>query len=164
MIAWLQVNEEGPGKSRARRWARVFHKSTCTWPEILRRYLLATRAKTGIPQAQLTTPDPHLSLLPDHVAAVKGALQLAAKPWYRCALTGAVSLPSFTCCPPCMRPFCLHQGLFSCIPVPRRLEMLYHCSQVYVGSFVRHGICDSLKSSCSCPQVLSRWHQIQMGW
>ncbi|KAL3155881.1 hypothetical protein ABBQ32_012881 [Trebouxia sp. C0010 RCD-2024] len=78
-----QVNEEGPGKSRARRWARVFHKSTCTWPEILRRYLLATRAKTGIPQAQLTTPDPHLSLLPDHVAAVKGALQLAAKPWYR---------------------------------------------------------------------------------
>lgn len=82
----MQVNEEGPGKSRARRWARVFHKSTCTWPEILRRYLLATRAKTGIPQAQLATPDPHLSLLPDHVAAVKGALQLAATPWYRCAL------------------------------------------------------------------------------
>ena len=82
-MAALQVNEEGSGKSRARRWARVFHRSTCTWPEILRRYLLATRAKTGIPHPHLTTPDPHLSLLPDSVAAVKGALELAAKPWYR---------------------------------------------------------------------------------
>ena len=96
------MNEEGPGKSRSRRWARVFHKSTCTWPEILRRYLLATRAKTGIPQAQLTTPDPHLSLLPDHVAAVKGALQLAAKPWYRWAHTGVMSPPSFAFLSPCM--------------------------------------------------------------
>jgi len=77
------VSEEGPGKSRARRWARVVHKNSFTWPEILRRYLLATRAKTGIPQAQLMQGDTALSLLPDNVAAVKGALELANKPWYR---------------------------------------------------------------------------------
>ncbi len=77
------MSEEGPGKSRARRWARVVHKNSFTWPEILRRYLLATRAKTGIPQAHLVQADTALSLLPDNVAAVKGALELANKPWYR---------------------------------------------------------------------------------
>ena len=77
------MSEEGPGKSRARRWARVVNKNSFTWPEILRRYLLATRAKTGIPQAQLLQPDSELGLLPDSVAAVKGALEVANKPWYR---------------------------------------------------------------------------------
>ncbi|KAL0037869.1 hypothetical protein WJX79_002900 [Trebouxia sp. C0005] len=89
-----QVSEEGPGKSRARRWARVVHKNSFTWPEILRRYLLATRAKTGIPQAQLMQADTALSLLPDNVAAVKGALELASKPWYR--LSGPMHLRLLT--------------------------------------------------------------------
>ena len=82
----LQINEEGPAKSRARRWARVLEKNSYSWPEVLRRYLLATRAKTGIPQPQLLQPDTHLSLLPDNVAAVKGALELANKPWWRCTI------------------------------------------------------------------------------
>ncbi|DBA80639.1 TPA: hypothetical protein ACH3X1_007887 [Trebouxia sp. C0004] len=89
-----QVSEEGSGKSRARRWARVVHKNSFTWPEILRRYLLATRAKTGIPQAQLMQADTALSLLPDNVAAVKGALELANKPWYR--LSGPMHLRLLT--------------------------------------------------------------------
>lgn len=78
-----QVSEDGPLKSRAKRWARVVDKNSFTWPEVLRRYLLATRAKQGVPQAQLLQPDADLSLLPDHVAAVKGALELAETPWYR---------------------------------------------------------------------------------
>ena len=82
-VSGVQVGEEGSAKSRARRWARVVNNNSFTWPEILRRYLLATRAKSGIPQAQLQLPDAGLSLLPDNVAAVKGALELGHKPWYR---------------------------------------------------------------------------------
>ena len=94
MKVLLQINEEGPAKSRARRWARVLDKNSYSWPEVLRRYLLATRAKAGIPQAHLMQADTHLSLLPDNVAAVKGALELANKPWWRsmpplCVLLGA---------------------------------------------------------------------------
>lgn len=61
-------------RSRAKRWARIL--DTHTWPNILRRYLLATRADLPITEQDVATDD-ILSLTPDRLA-VKSALLLGS--------------------------------------------------------------------------------------
>lgn len=68
-------------RSRARRWARVVDEAT--WPEVLRRYLLATRATLPQPSAVDLSADP--ALLDDDVIAVCAAELLAGRPYYRCS-------------------------------------------------------------------------------
>ena len=72
---------EGVVKSRAKRWARVIDEAT--WPEILRRYLLASR--TGLP----VPPDLHrfdaqteTGALDDHTACIVGAKLLSEMPFH----------------------------------------------------------------------------------
>ena len=68
-------------RSRARRWARVVDEAT--WPEVLRRYLLATRATLPQPSADDLSADP--ASLDDDVIAVCAAELLAGQPYHRCA-------------------------------------------------------------------------------
>jgi hypothetical protein len=65
-------------RSRAKRWGRALDRHT--WPEVLRRYLLATRA--GLPMC-----DEHLAAadvvdLSADAVAVHAALQLGRQPWW----------------------------------------------------------------------------------
>ncbi len=77
----MQVGQDGLMRSRARRWARVVDEAT--WPEVLRRYLLATRATLPQPSADDLSADP--ATLDDDVIAVCAAELLAGRPYHRCA-------------------------------------------------------------------------------
>ncbi len=68
-------------RSRARRWARVVDDAT--WPEVLRRYLLATRAMLPQPSPQELTSD--VSCIDDDAAAVMAAMLLTERSFLRCA-------------------------------------------------------------------------------
>ena len=75
-----QVGQDGLMRSRARRWARVVDEAT--WPEILRRYLLATRATMPHPDADHLAADS--ALMDDDTTAVKVAHLLETQPYHRC--------------------------------------------------------------------------------
>ena len=66
-------------RSRARRWARVVDEAT--WPEILRRYILATRATMQQPSAADISGD--VSALDDDSAAIRAAGQLGLQPFHK---------------------------------------------------------------------------------
>jgi hypothetical protein len=66
-------------RSRAKRWARIL--DTVTWPSILRRYLLATRANLPISDADVVSDDA-LAFSPNQLA-VKAALELGTKRWWK---------------------------------------------------------------------------------
>jgi hypothetical protein len=83
-------------RSHARRWARCCDEAT--WPEVLRRYLLASRANLPRPLPPALALDaacegdggdgggaaaPDQAPLDDDGAAVLAAEQLDAKPFYR---------------------------------------------------------------------------------
>ena len=73
---------EGVVKSRAKRWANCLDEFT--WPEILRRYLLASRVGLTLPETLRDadeTVDP--SLLDDNSACILGAKLLAKLPYDR---------------------------------------------------------------------------------
>lgn len=72
---------EGVVRSRARRWARVIDDST--WPEILRRYLLASRTGLAVP-ADLQKYDSHTETggMDDHFACIVGAKLLSEMPYH----------------------------------------------------------------------------------
>ncbi|KAK9824389.1 hypothetical protein WJX72_009931 [[Myrmecia] bisecta] len=74
-----QVGQGGPTSSRARRWARVVDETT--WPEILRRYLLASRAPLGVLASAIDGVE--VSALDDHAAAIVTARELGQKPFYK---------------------------------------------------------------------------------
>ena len=78
----LQAAEQQHGIStaKARKWARVTTAST--WPEVLRRYLLASRAAHPIADEVLTRSDAEVPYLRDHEVAVRAALVLAEDAWY----------------------------------------------------------------------------------
>ena len=90
----LQVGQEGYMRSRARRWARVVDDAT--WPEVLRRYLLATRAMLPQPSPQELAGD--VSCIDDDAAAVMAATLLAERSFLRCACTACVSLGDCSFC------------------------------------------------------------------
>ncbi|KAL6770363.1 hypothetical protein ACKKBG_A34655 [Auxenochlorella protothecoides x Auxenochlorella symbiontica] len=71
-----QYNHDPPAKARSHRWSRVLTAST--WPEILRRYLLTTRADQG-PPAEDACP---LSLDNDQVALL-AARKLETTAWHQ---------------------------------------------------------------------------------
>ena len=77
----LQVGQEGYMRSRARRWARVVDDAT--WPEVLRRYLLATRAMLPQPPLQELAGD--VSCTNDDAAAVMAASMLSEQSFLRCS-------------------------------------------------------------------------------
>lgn len=68
-------------RSRARRWARVVDDAT--WPEVLRRYLLATRAMLPQPSLQELASD--VSCIEDDAAAVMAASMLSEQSFLRWA-------------------------------------------------------------------------------
>ena len=74
-----QVGQEGYMRSRARRWARVVDDAT--WPEVLRRYLLATRAMLPQPSEAELARD--VSCIDDEEAAVMAASLLAQQSFLR---------------------------------------------------------------------------------
>jgi hypothetical protein len=53
----------------------------CTWPEVLRRYLLLTRSNTPVRDEDLV--DRRYSLLPDDAMAVHAALELGRTPYWQ---------------------------------------------------------------------------------
>ena len=65
-------------RSRAKRWARVINENT--WPDILRRYLLASRINKPVSDADIKSDDV-VRYAPDEVA-VKAAVQLGNKPYW----------------------------------------------------------------------------------
>lgn len=79
IVTNLQVGQEGYMRSRARRWARVVDDAT--WPEVLRRYLLATRAMLPQPSAQDLASD--VSCIDDDAAAVMAASILSERSFLR---------------------------------------------------------------------------------
>lgn len=84
-LSHAQVGQEGLMRSRARRWARVMDEAT--WPEVLRRYLLVSRAALPRPD-QAAAPDQApeaAALLDDDAASVRFAGLLAERPFYECA-------------------------------------------------------------------------------
>ena len=70
-------------RSRAKRWTNCLDEFT--WPEVLRRYLLASRVGMSLPahlrKADAGPVDP--SLLDDDSACILGAQLLANTPFYR---------------------------------------------------------------------------------
>ena len=78
----VQVGQEGYMRSRARRWARVVDDAT--WPEVLRRYLLATRAMLPQPSEAELARD--VSCIDDDEAAVMAASLLAQQSFLRCVI------------------------------------------------------------------------------
>ena len=76
------MSMEGVVKSRAKRWANCLDEFT--WPEILRRYLLASRVGMTL-QEQLHTADETVdtSTLDDDSACMLGARLLAKLPAHR---------------------------------------------------------------------------------
>ena len=74
-----QVGQEGYMRSRARRWARVVDDAP--WPEVLRRYLLATRAMLPQPSEAELARD--VSCIDDDEAAVMAASLLAQQSFLR---------------------------------------------------------------------------------
>jgi hypothetical protein len=66
-------------RSRAKRWARVM--DAFTWPNILRRYLLASRADRPITESDVASDD-LISFTPDQLA-VKIALAVGAHRWWQ---------------------------------------------------------------------------------
>ena len=88
-------------RSRARRWARCCDEAT--WPEVLRRYLLASRASLPRPPtahaggaaADGDAPEEAASSLDDDAAAVRTAELLTEQPFYRygSCLTWAHTVP-----------------------------------------------------------------------
>ena len=72
---------EGVVKSRAKRWARVIDEST--WPEILRRYLLASRTGLAVPEGMAELDNQaDTGLMDDHYACILGAKLLAEMPYH----------------------------------------------------------------------------------
>ena len=68
-------------KSRAKRWARVIDEAT--WPEILRRYLLASRTGLPVPEdLQRFDAQADTGSLDDHTACIVGAKLLSEVPFY----------------------------------------------------------------------------------
>ena len=86
--ALLQVGQEGYMRSRARRWARVVDDAT--WPEVLRRYLLATRAMLPQPSEAETAGD--VSNIDDDATAVLAASLLSEQSFLRCLPTAPVNM------------------------------------------------------------------------
>ena len=78
----VQISMEGVVKSRAKRWANCLDEFT--WPEILRRYLLASRVGMTL-QEHLHTADETVdtSTLDDDSACMLGARLLARLPAHR---------------------------------------------------------------------------------
>ena len=74
----VQVKLGGPGRSRAKRGCRLVDEAT--WPEVLRRYLLASRTYWPLPEGQDATPP---ALLDDHAVAVAASQALADTPFYK---------------------------------------------------------------------------------
>ena len=69
-------------KSRAKRWGRVIDDAT--WPEILRRYLLASRAGLPVPE-DLDVMDVNLDTasIDDHTACIVAAKLMSELPYHR---------------------------------------------------------------------------------
>jgi hypothetical protein len=65
-------------RSRAKRWGRTLDQQT--WPEVLRRYLLASRA--GLPMSDEDLQGAELTELSPDAIAVQAALQLGRQPWW----------------------------------------------------------------------------------
>ncbi|CAD7702456.1 unnamed protein product [Ostreobium quekettii] len=73
-----QVGQTGMARSRARRWARVVDHAT--WPEVLRRYLLASREAQGV--AKVDVRDTAVEFMDDHQIAQRAAEDLGSSPFY----------------------------------------------------------------------------------
>lgn len=72
---------EGVVKSRAKRWARVIDEAT--WPEILRRYLLASRTGLPVPHnLHQFDAQTEAAGLDDHTACIVGAKLLSEIPFH----------------------------------------------------------------------------------
>ena len=78
----VQIGMEGVVRSRAKRWARVIDDAT--WPEVLRRYLLASRAGLPVPEGlDALADDPPTAHLSDDAACIVAAKQLAEQPYHK---------------------------------------------------------------------------------
>lgn len=77
----MQMGMEGVVKSRAKRWGRVIDEYT--WSEILRRYLLASRAGLAVPD-NLDQVDNQTDTggMDDNLACIVGAKLLAEMPYH----------------------------------------------------------------------------------
>lgn len=80
-------------RSRAKRWGRVLDSHT--WPEVLRRYLLATRAGLPMSDEQLAAAD--VADLGADAVAVHAALQLGRQPWWTLSAALHAMLLSVLC-------------------------------------------------------------------
>ena len=74
---------EGVVRSRAKRWSRVIDERT--WPEILRRYLLASRAGLPVPEgmASTTLQSIDTAALDDNAACITAAKLMETHPYHR---------------------------------------------------------------------------------
>ena len=73
---------EGVVRSRAKRWGRVIDEAT--WPEILRRYLLASRAGLPVPEELGDdSAEPDSAHMDDNTACIVGAKLLTDRPYYK---------------------------------------------------------------------------------
>lgn len=78
----LQMGMEGVVKSRAKRWGRVIDETT--WPEVLRRYLLASRAGLAVPPHLAEVhADTEAADMDDNLACIVGAQLLSQMPYHR---------------------------------------------------------------------------------
>jgi hypothetical protein len=79
----LQMGMEGVVRSRAKRWGRVIDEAT--WPEVLRRYLLASRAGLSVPvDLSAVHADSETADMDDNLACIVGAKLLSQMPYHRC--------------------------------------------------------------------------------
>lgn len=75
-LVLMLIQEHGPAYLKAKRWGRVVNGAT--WPEVLRRYLLLSRANQAVTESQLDCTE--WWSMEDDVLAVKAALMLARTP------------------------------------------------------------------------------------
>ena len=78
----MQMSMEGVVKSRAKRWANCLDEYT--WPEVLRRYLLASRVGMTLPESlRNAEASVDTAALDDNSACILGAKLLAKMPFYK---------------------------------------------------------------------------------
>lgn len=78
----VQMAMEGVVRSRAKRWGRIIDEST--WPEILRRYLFASRAGLPVPEnLNDVREDVDTTNMDDHTACIVGAKLMSEMPFHR---------------------------------------------------------------------------------
>ncbi|KAK9860443.1 hypothetical protein WJX84_001872 [Apatococcus fuscideae] len=75
------VGTESSGRSRWKRWARVLDETT--WPEVLRRYLLSSRAARMLGRMEIPIQSAKAACLEDDMAAVWGAHTLITTPYHK---------------------------------------------------------------------------------